>query len=180
MDYPVFLSHPAPYLRSQKEFIDRFRSELTKIGLVSHTIGVTDYDMDSPLRGIRSLMSVTDGLIAIALKRHHVITGKSKDSSDIGASSVSLDGQFFTSPFCQIEPAMAFQLGLPVLVFREKGVFEEGMLEPRATGLYTPEFSADSADDIDRFFESDEYKELMREFYYRVRSVHNKRGQVSI
>lgn len=180
MDYPVFLSHPAPYLSSQSDFIDRFHKELMKVGLTPHTIGVTDYDMDSPLRGIRSLMSVTDGLVCVALKRHHIITGNSKDSSDIGMASSSLDGQYFTSPFCQIEPAMAFQLGLPVLVFREKGVFEEGMLEPRATGLYTPEFSADKPEDIDRFFNSEEYKELMREFYYRVRGIHNKRGRVII
>ena len=41
-----------------------------------------------------------------------------------------------TSPFCHIEPAMAFQLGLPVLVFREKGVLDDGILEKGGCWVY--------------------------------------------
>jgi len=136
--YPIFLSCPQPYLKSQELFLNKLRENLRKHGLDPRTIGETDYTMDAPLIGIRSLLFETDGLIAIALKRHHVINGISRDDSDMGYDSSILDNRYFTSPFCQIEPAMAYQLGLPTLVFREKDVIAEGMLEPRATGMYTP------------------------------------------
>ena len=75
--------------------------------------------MDAPLEGIRSLLFETDGLIAVAIKRHHIIEGKTKDYSEDVRDIKPLNDIYFTSPYCQIEPAMAYQLGLPTLVFRE-------------------------------------------------------------
>ncbi len=179
MRYPVFLSCPQPYLQSQQQFLERFREELRKKGLEPRTIGETDYTMDAPLEGIRSLLFETDGLIAVALKRHHVIEGKSKDGGDLGDEAFSLNDQYFTSPFCQIEPAMAYQLGLPTLVFREEKVVAEGMLEPRATGMYTLEFSVDD-DNLDAFFNSKQFDGILAEFTHRVISVHKGRGSAKL
>jgi len=38
-------------------------------GLEPRTLGVTDYDMDAPLKAIRRLMLESNGLITIAFKR---------------------------------------------------------------------------------------------------------------
>ena len=35
---------------------------------------------------------------------------------------------------------MAYQLGLPILIFRQKGVIDDGILERGVVGLYMPEF----------------------------------------
>lgn len=180
MLYPVFLSCPQPYLKLQEEFLRLFRKKLQDKNLDPRTIGETDYTMDSPLEGIRSLMLVTNGLVAVALKRHHVVEGASKDASDMGYPSQSIAGKYFTSPFCHIEPAMAFQLGLPVLVLREKGVIEEGMLEPRATGMYTAEFSTDSMEEIYKFLDSRECNDLLDALAHRVMSVHRAKGKIKL
>lgn len=50
--------------------------------------------------------------------------------ADIGGLEERTVGDvWFTSPCCQIQPAMAFQLGLPILILWEKSVVPEGVLE---------------------------------------------------
>ena len=79
-----------------------------------------------------------------------------------------------TSPYCQIEPAMAFQLGLPVLVLREKGVIAEGVLEKGVLGTYMPEFSVEK--NIDEYFNSNEFHSLLKKWEGFVRAVVEKKG----
>lgn len=150
----VFLSYPKPYLEKQKQFIEKVVSYLENRGLQPRTLGVTDYDMDAPLTAIRRLLLESNGLIAIAFRRSLIVKGTGKPDSDIGENAYDLTNQWLTSPYCQIEPAMAFQLGLPVLIIREKGVVEEGILEKGVLGVYMPEFDLDS--DIDAYFASKE------------------------
>ena len=85
--------------------------------------------MDAPLTAIRRLMLESYGLVTIAFRRSWIETGKGKPKSDIGEKEYDVSNKWLTSPYCQIEPAMAFQLGLPVLILREKGVIAEGILE---------------------------------------------------
>lgn len=99
-------------------------------------LGVTDYDMDAPLKAIRWLMLESNGLLSIAFRRSYVEKGYSKSKSDIGEVEVNIAGAWITSLYCQIEPAMAFQLGLPVLVLRENGVLEDGILEKGSWYMY--------------------------------------------
>jgi hypothetical protein len=60
-----------------------------------------------------------------------------------------------TSPYSQIEPAMAYQLGLRILVLKEKGVLAEGILEIGVTGLYLPELDCAELE----MFETSEWKQ---------------------
>lgn len=45
-----------------------------------------------------------------------------------------ISNKWLTSPYCHIEAAMVFQIELPVLVFREKGVIDDGILEKGVLG----------------------------------------------
>lgn len=74
----VFLSYPQPYLKKQKQFIDKVASYLEERGLQPRTLGVTDYDMDAPLTAIRRLLLESNGLIAIAFRRSLVVNGVGK------------------------------------------------------------------------------------------------------
>ena len=158
----VFLSYPKPYLEKQKQFIEKVVSYLENRGLQPRTLGVTDYDMDAPLTAIRRLLLESNGLIAIAFRRSLIVKGTGKPDSDIGENAYDLTNQWLTSPYCQIEPAMAFQLGLPVLIIREKGVVEEGILEKGVLGVYMPEFDLDS--DIDAYFASKEWTQIIQKW----------------
>jgi hypothetical protein len=55
---------------------------------------------------------------------------------------VAMSQGWLTSPYCQVEAAMAYQLGLPILILREAGVISEGILEHGAVGVDMPEFDA--------------------------------------
>jgi hypothetical protein len=155
----VFLSYPKPFRRSQHEFVDRVRSHLRARGLAPRTLGVTDYDMDAPLKAIRRLMLESNGLITIAFRRSHVERGAGNFRTDLGLAERPLDGAWLTTPWAHIEPAMAYQIGLPVLIFREAGVLDDGILEKGVLGTYMPEVDVDG--NLDAYFSSDAWAHVI-------------------
>ena len=54
------------------------------------------------------------------------------------------------------------------------------MLEPSATGMYTPQFCLENDADIDNFLESREFKNIITIFTHRVVSVHKGRGSAKL
>lgn len=173
MNISVFLSYPKPYLNRQEEFIKRITSYLNERGLEPRTLGVSDYDMESPLAGIRRLLIESNGLIAIAFRRSYIKEGMCKPNSDIGKET-DISDSWLTSSFCQIEPAMAFQMGLPILILREKGVIADGILEKGVMGTYMPEFDLDC--DLDNYFKSNEWKQIIQKWEGYVRKVVDNKG----
>jgi hypothetical protein len=69
---------------------------------------------------------------------------------------------------------MAFQLGLPILVLKEKGVLAEGILEQGVTGQYLPDFDCSEM----RALEDSEWAQITNQWIGRVRSVYDNRGKV--
>lgn len=175
MSSSIFLSYPKPYLKRQQEFVERVTQYLEERELCPRTLGVTDYDMDAPLTAIRRLMLESYGLVTIAFRRSWIETGKGKPKSDIGEKEYDVSNKWLTSPYCQIEPAMAFQLGLPILILREKGVIEEGILEKGVLGIYMPEFDLEC--DIDEYFKSKEWRHIIQRWESYVRKVIDNRGK---
>lgn len=171
MNISVFLSYPKPINKEQEDFIENISNFLRENGLEPRTLGVTDYDMSAPLVAIRRLMLESNGIITIAFKRTKVISGKYKWGT---LSEVDIKDKWYTSPYCQIEPAMAFQIGLPILILREKGVIEEGILEKGVTGMYLPEFDLD----LSRlgYLDTQEWSEIIKKWEGFVRAVHASKG----
>lgn len=175
MSSSIFLSYPQPYLKRQEEFIERVIQYLQGRDLMPRTLGVTDYDIAAPLAAIRRLMLESNGLVTIAFRRSLIKQGTWKPDSDIGASEFDLSNKWLTSPYCQIEPAMAFQLGLPVLIIKEKGVVSEGILEKGVLGAYMPEFDLDNSSDD--YFKSREWIQIMQKWEGNVRQVVENKGR---
>jgi hypothetical protein len=69
---------------------------------------------------------------------------------------------------------MAYQLGLPILLLREKGVLDDGILEKGVVGLYMPEFDLDKS--IDTYFSSLEWGSILGKWEGYVRSVVDRKG----
>lgn len=170
----IFLSYPQPHIRKQQEFINRVKKKLSFLELEPRTLGDSDYDFNSPLTAIRRLMLESNGLLTIAFKRTLIRDGEYKALNDISLDSRKIDNTWLTSPYCQIEPAMAFQLGLPILILRERGVCEEGILEKGVLGTYMPEFNL--TDSIEEYFESPEWKQLLKQWENKVSRVYENRG----
>ncbi|WP_146549718.1 hypothetical protein [Rummeliibacillus suwonensis] len=174
MKTSIFLSYPKPFTKRQEQFVNLLSKYLNEHGFEPRTLGVTDYDMDAPLKAIRRLMLESNGLLAIAFRRSYVKTGTSKPKSDINEKEIDLSNTWLTSPYCHIEPAMAFQLGLPVLILRENGVLSDGILEKGVLGTYMPEFSLEKS--FDEYFQSNEFLHLIGKWEGYVRRVVEKKG----
>lgn len=172
---PVFLSYPKPCFEAQQNFVVRVKQHLKSRGIFPSTLGVTDYDVDAPLRAVRRLMRESNGLITLAFRRTFVKEGTANLGSDVeGRKPQAINGSWFTTPWAHIEPAMAYQLGLPILIFRETGVLADGILEKGVVGVYMPEF--DLSRPVDEYFESAEWSSLMGKWEGYVRTVVERKG----
>jgi len=170
MKISIFLSYPKPHQVRQQGFVDELDRYLKGRGFAPRTLGVTDYDMDVPLKAIRRLMLESNGLITIAFRRTFVEAATARKDPDLShAAEKTLANFWFTSPYCQIEPAMAYQIGLPTLILREKGVLADGLLERGVVGIYMPEFSLD--DSPTDYLHSAEWADLIGKWEGYVRSV---------
>lgn len=175
MKISVFFSYPKPCFGKQAEFVERVRAHLDYAGFAARTLGVTDYDMDAPLKAIRRLMLESNGLITIAFRRTFVEKGTARFRTDVRElEPVAVDGKWLTTPWPHIETAMAYQLGLPTLILRERGVLDDGILERGVVGLYLPEFDLEKP--MDTYFASAEWNGLIGKWEGYVRAVVEKKG----
>lgn len=176
MGISVFLSYPKPCFGRQKAFVERIYGYLSERGFGPRTLGVTDYDMDAPLTAIRRLMLESNGLLTIAFRRTYVKKGTARLRTDIKTlREEPIDDIWLTTPWAHIEPAMAYQLGLPVLILREKGVLADGILEHGVVGLYMPEFDLDAP--VKDYFLTAEWKGIIGKWEGYVRAVVDRKGR---
>jgi len=175
MKVPVFISRPNPHLSAQLAFINQFIAELQARGFEPLTLGPgSSSDFEAPLVGIRRLLTHCCGLVSIAFRRTHAPTATKYPGADIAGMSETTNGDLWlTSPYCQIEPAMAFQLGLPILILREEGVLAEGVLEKGVTGLYLPEFNLSAGQ---AYITGEAFRRLLDQWGSRVQAVYRRRG----
>ena len=176
MNIPVFLSRPDPFNAKQKKFIDNLISELEKRFLDCHTLGSSDYDPVEPLSAIRRLMASANGIITVAFGQTYIENATYKYGSEEKAvykKEQKVNGQWDTSPYCQIETAMAFQLGLPIIILVEEGVREQGILEKGVIGTYLPSFSLDNADD---YFAQADTQQVLKKWEAQVLHYYYNRG----
>ena len=119
--------------------------------------------MQAPLKKIREITDECYGLLSIAFRRTYIEKGIFKLGADIPEVEPNdVCGKWITSPFCQIEPAMCFQMDMPILIFREKNVISEGILEEGIVGTYMPAFDLDSS--IEDYFQSSEWNQLITQW----------------
>ncbi len=129
----VFISHPTPYNKYQKGFLSLVQARLEQYGLNPTNLGKNNWDFRSPLKPIREMMSECKAAIIIGLERHHSYIGYEKEHSK---DSSELIHKYTTSPWVQIEAGMAYQAGLPLLIIKEKKVYNEGILDSQISDSY--------------------------------------------
>lgn len=170
----IFLSYPKPCRQEQRAFVKNVSAHLENRGFTPRTLGVTDYDMDAPLKAIRRLMLESNGLITIAFGRTFVQAGITNHRSDLELVEQSVSGAWLTTPWAHIEPAMAYQIGLPVLILREAGVVADGVLEKGVIGNYMPE--VDLSAPHEEYFASAEWTQIIAKWEGHVRRVVDGKG----
>lgn len=169
-----------PFNTRQETFINKVSLYLSTNGFTPRTLGVTDFSMSVPLIKIKTMMNECYGLLSIAFKRTHVEKGTVKHGADlVGQKSCDISDCWLTSPYCQVEPSMAFQIDIPFLIFREKGVTAEGILKKGVVDSYMPEFDIDfrinDNSSIDAYFDSLIWSQLFNEWKQQVMEYQTKK-----
>jgi len=137
----VFVSVGTGLSVPQEAFVSAVEARLRAIGLHPCTIGRNTFSSDAPLRAVTELMNRCAGAVVIALERYRFPAGIERPGSD---KERPLSGASLSTPWNQIEAAMAYSRGLPLLVLVDRDVRSDGLLE-KGNDWYVQEISLDGA-----------------------------------
>lgn len=112
---PIFLSTTTHLNDNQQQFLNRIILEIENALLFPRTLPLSESYPESILTDIRRLVSSSYGMLAVNLRRFVIQT------VDVNAGPLPPSTPFWTgSVYSQVEPSMAFQFGLPLLLVREE------------------------------------------------------------
>ena len=148
-ELPVFISVGGTATDQQEAFVRAVEDRLRSEGLIPHTVGRNTFSSDAPLKAVTQLMDTCSGRVVIALERSYFPKGVEKRG---GPKETPLVDIKLPTPFNQIEAAMSYSRGLPLMVIVEQGIKTEGLLQlgydwyvqivkPDPAALTTPEFN---------------------------------------
>lgn len=124
--FDVFVSVGGTATAQQEAFVQAVEERLRSEGLVPHTVGRNTFSSNAPLKAVTELMGRCSGTVVIALERSYFATGVDKRG---GPKETALCDVRLPSPWNQIEAAMSYARGLPIMVLVESGLKSEGLLE---------------------------------------------------
>lgn len=122
----VFVSVATGLNPEQEAFVAEVERRLTGLGFVPRTIGRNMFTTEAPLRAIAKLMDGCAGAVVIALERYNFEKGIERRGA---LQEKILTAQALPTPWNQIEAAMAYSRGLPLLVLVDENLRREGLLE---------------------------------------------------
>jgi hypothetical protein len=123
----VFVSVGGTVTEQQEAFVRAVEDRLRSEGLIPHTVGRNTFSADAPLKAVTELLDNCAGTVVIALERKYFPTGIEKRG---GPRETPLAEVKLATPWNQIEAAMAYSRGHPLMVIVEQGIWTEGLLEP--------------------------------------------------
>ena len=126
MAIDVFMSVGRTSTPQQEAFVAAIEQHLRDNGLNPRSVGRTDFSSLQPLKFIEQLMGQCSGTVIIAFERVHITDGVDKRGS---SSQKQITNQNVATVWNQIEAAIAYILGHPLMVVIEKGLRSEGLLE---------------------------------------------------
>lgn len=159
---PVFFSHQnlftlgpsQPPFSPEQQFIIRMFKEIKSVLLFPRTLPNTDQFPDTTLENIRRVVLSSYGTAAALLK----------------PTRRTAQGEPY-SPFMQIEPSMAYQYGLPLLLVKQSTVQAGGLWgDGGQLAPFTPLTWFSETTTVDEFFESVQWKEALQNWAGQVRS----------
>jgi hypothetical protein len=122
----IFISAGSPSTTEQQEFLDALMDTIRSGGHRPRVINKTDPLYEQPLNGIRKVLSQCDGALIAAYERIHIDNGSERRNSK---KETQIQDSAITTPWNQIEAAMAYAMGVPILVVCQESVRRDGLLE---------------------------------------------------
>lgn len=121
----IFLSRPTWVHERFNVGLKTLGIQLSNLGFVPRTLGVSDYPSKAPLDEVIDLMEKCQGAIILGIPQIHVRSGIVK------ATEVSEAFELATE-WNHLEAALAYSIGLPIVVIKHttvcRGIFERGVL----------------------------------------------------
>lgn len=161
---PVFLSHPSRLNVVQQQFVDAIIRKIRKELLFPRTLPITEQYPETPLTNIRRMILSSYGMVSLNLQQQRVNIIENNLFQPIGTTV------WQGSPFAQIEPAMAYQYGLPLLLIRETGVEQNGIWSFGIGPFLILEWDSTAQNPIETFFERNDWKSIFQNWTCHVRS----------
>jgi hypothetical protein len=136
--------------------------QIKKALLFPRTLPITEQYPEAPLTNIRRMILSSYGMVALNLKQRFVTVTE----NNLGPieSFTTWEG----SPFAQIEPAMAYQHGFPLLLIRERDVEQNGIWSFGIAPFLLIEW--DSTQPVEDFFKRTDWREIFQNWIAHVRS----------
>ena len=122
----IFVSVGTGLNDRQETFVSAVEARLRGIGFVPCTIGRNTFSTDAPLAAVMDLMDRCAGAVVIAVERYFLEEGRERRGSD---REKRLGPTSFPTSWNQIEAAMAYGRGLPLLVLVDEQLHCDGLLE---------------------------------------------------
>jgi hypothetical protein len=122
----VFISVGRTWTPTQETFVREVERLLLEHDLRPRTLGRADYTAVQPLQAVNELMSQCAGVVVLAFERLHIDAGQERRGTP---EEVAFADAILPTPWNQIEAAMAYAKGLPLLVFVEDRLRREGLLD---------------------------------------------------
>jgi hypothetical protein len=111
----------------QETFVAAVENYLQANDLRARTVGRSEFSSEQPLKQVERLMHECSGAVILAYERLYIQDGIDRRGSD---AEQALSPCSLPTVWNQIEAAMAYTLGRPLLVMVEVGLRNEGLLEP--------------------------------------------------
>ena len=122
----IFLSLGRTFTEAQETYVCRLEEHLRTNGLVPQTVGRSYFTSQAPLKAVDILMNECAGTVVVALERTFIPQAIDRRGSPKASTLVEVR---LPSVWNQIEAAMAYVRGHPLLVILEDGLRPEGLLE---------------------------------------------------
>jgi hypothetical protein len=126
-EFKVFVSVGGTATVQQEAFVRAVEGRLRAEGLIPYTVGRNTFGSDAPMKTVVALLDECSATVVIALERKYFPSGLEKRG---GPQEVPISNVTLPTPWNQIEAAMAYSRGHPLLVIVARGICQEGLLEP--------------------------------------------------
>ena len=164
---PVFVSAPTSLNPQQNAARDLVIAELDAQQFEARALGRTDYPADCPMREVFSIVKVCAGGVILGFSQYDGTGGVWKRGTD--REQAHTGAVMFPSPWNQLEAGMLYSLGVPLLIFREKGIaggiFDAGVSELFINDMPVAPLSTDTAEGLRQVFLK--WSARVRTRYYR-------------
>ena len=128
MAIDVYLSAGKPANAEQEAFLQAVERFLRQHDLNPRTPGRTHLANKQPLRAVEQCMRTCKGIVVVAYERLYAPVAIERRG---GPEQKGLEEAIVPTVWNQVEGAMAYTLGLPVLILAQKGLRSEALLESK-------------------------------------------------